>query len=242
MLEDSDDSESEGSSEPLPTLEQAVKAEPALALSRLAARLGLDYHSIRQNMAIKETLQEMRASKEARGAKRAQLSEGNKSDSAVMRSTKRAATKVSSEPKPTPPPDVPSPKSEVLYIHGVPVMLTTEEEALYYRQKSSPLTEQDQVIWANASLPSGPKVRDTCERLSFSSEATGSKKVPAQRPQEAAELPASRRSMSPPEKKLTKPSYPSTIPFSTTPSPYKRASKMKPHSAVASEDTDLPRS
>jgi hypothetical protein len=65
-FENDDDTESESSSSGSKdiTLEEAVKANPTLALAHLAARLGLDYHSIHTSMGLSEQIQAAKAQQE----------------------------------------------------------------------------------------------------------------------------------------------------------------------------------
>jgi hypothetical protein len=220
------DGDSESSSESLPTLEQAVEANPALALSRLAARLGLDYDSISHNMGIVGHIQAITAQQMRRGAKREQSSEG-------ARPTKRAATREPSNLEQRPSQDILPQQSEVMVIAGVPVkMLVTNVDEI--PAPESPSTA-GHVSWANASP--GPKIRDMSETASPLHRAVGNRDSITQRPKEVADSPASRISTSP-EKMVTKSSQPSkgsTIPFTQTPSVYKGTGKATLRTAKVSE-------
>jgi hypothetical protein len=84
-LEDNDDTESESSYESSSTLErvtleEAVRANPAFALARLAARLGLDFHSIQQNMGLYEQIQMVKTELEKQRTKRERSKEEGKDD------------------------------------------------------------------------------------------------------------------------------------------------------------------
>jgi hypothetical protein len=92
IFEDNGDTESESSSESQSTLEgvtleEAVKANPAFALARLAAPLGLDYSSISHSMGLYEQIQSVRAQQAAQRTKREQSKEKD-----VERPTKKTAT------------------------------------------------------------------------------------------------------------------------------------------------------
>ena len=93
-FEDDDDTESESLSESSSTLErvtleEAVKANPAFALARLASRLGLDYHNIHQSMGIYEQIRTVKAELEYQRTKREQSKDDDKNDDA--RSSKKTA-------------------------------------------------------------------------------------------------------------------------------------------------------
>jgi hypothetical protein len=90
--DDDDDTESEGSLESQSTLEEAVKANPAFALARLAARLGLDYGSISHNMGLYEQVQAVKVQQETQRVKREQSNDEDKDkDKDVTRPTKKTA-------------------------------------------------------------------------------------------------------------------------------------------------------
>jgi hypothetical protein len=134
--DDDDDTESESSleSQSQSTLEEAVKADPALALARLAAPLGLDYYSINHNMGLYEQVRIARAQQEAQRAKREQ-SEEDKKGKDVARPTKKAAI------------------SEVIQARrsgpGIPLeALIADPEPVY---ESPPV--QSHVSWAGGTWP-----------------------------------------------------------------------------------------
>ena len=86
-FEDDDNTESESLSESSSTLErftleEAVKANPAFALARLASRLGLDYHNIHQSMGIYEQIRTVKAELENQRTKREQSKDDDKNDDA----------------------------------------------------------------------------------------------------------------------------------------------------------------
>jgi hypothetical protein len=93
MFEDNDDAdtESESSSESKFTLEEAVKANPAFALARLAAKIGLDYSSINHNMGLYEQIQIVKAQQETQRAKREQSDGEDKKGKDIARPLKKAA-------------------------------------------------------------------------------------------------------------------------------------------------------
>jgi hypothetical protein len=73
-------------------LEEAVKVNPALALARLAAPLGLDYGSISHNMGLYEQIQAVKAQQETQRTKRGQPNHvEDKKDKDVARPSKKAA-------------------------------------------------------------------------------------------------------------------------------------------------------
>jgi hypothetical protein len=91
ILEDDDDTESESSLESQSTLEEAIEANPAFALARLAARLGLDYGSISHNMGLYEQVQAVKVQQETQRAKREQSTDEDKKDKDVARPIKKMA-------------------------------------------------------------------------------------------------------------------------------------------------------
>jgi hypothetical protein len=91
IFEDGDDTESESSSESQFTLEEAVKENPAFALARLAARLGLDYGSISHNMGLYEQVQAVKVQQETQRVKREQPIDEDKKDKDVAGPTKKTA-------------------------------------------------------------------------------------------------------------------------------------------------------
>ena len=208
---DNDDSESESSTETQLTLEEAVRAQPAVALASLAARLGLDYTSIRRNMILLERIEESTAALRSQRAKREQPDEDDEKGKDVARPTKKAALSEF----------VPAPRSGT----GIPLekLLEGHDEFPY----ESPPAES-YVVWD--SRPPGDPLPPRA-RIS-------SPKKPATQPSDP--LP-SRASTSSPKKPATQPSQlskDSTIPFTHTPSVIKgsRKTTSSEHSQ-ASEET-----
>jgi hypothetical protein len=152
ISEDNDDEESESPLESQSTLEEAVKANPAFALARLAIRLGLDYGSISHNMGLYEQIQDIRAQQAAQRAKREQSSEEDKKNKDVERPAKKAATS----------PDILPHRSNT----GIPLEeLIAHPDSFSYK---SP-TPQSYVAWA-------PRPKDAVDSPTSRTSGSSSKK------------------------------------------------------------------